>query len=151
MFGCPNGTVSSWSLIAWFRSFVLLFINLFTKSATYHYPVPLNTSVSLSTYLAPILILPCVWMSIDGFWIDDRIYWTFWYSAWLYFAVHYHAHTHTHTHTHTCDPSHIFISRCSVAASNGERSSSSGSPNCSPLSYQLLTVTAHNDWTSSVA
>jgi hypothetical protein len=57
-------------------------------------------------------ILSLVWsVAIDGSWIDDRIYWTLWY---------------THTSVH----SHVFISRCSVAASNGGRSPSSGFPNC---------------------
>jgi hypothetical protein len=35
----------------------------------------------------------------------------------------------TITHTHTLVSSHVFISRCSVAASNGWRSPSSGFPN----------------------
>jgi hypothetical protein len=30
---------------------------------------------------------------IDEFWIDDRIYWTFWCSAWLHFANHCHKQT----------------------------------------------------------
>jgi hypothetical protein len=36
---------------------------------------------------------------------------------------------HTHTHTHTPVPSHVFVSRCLVAASNGGRSPSCGFPN----------------------
>jgi hypothetical protein len=37
-----------------------------------------------------------VWLTVDRFWIDDRIYWTLWYSAWLPLQF-----TITHTHTHT--------------------------------------------------
>jgi energy-converting hydrogenase Eha subunit F len=30
-----------------------------------------------------------VWsVTIDGFLIDDYIYWTLWYSAWLHFTIH---------------------------------------------------------------
>jgi hypothetical protein len=32
-------------------------------------------------------IVTCVSVTIDGFWIDDRLYWTLWYSAWLQFTV----------------------------------------------------------------
>jgi hypothetical protein len=27
-------------------------------------------------------------VTINGFWIEDRIHWTLWYSAWLHFSVH---------------------------------------------------------------
>jgi hypothetical protein len=54
---------------------------------------------------------------------DDRIYWTLWNSAWLHFTFYYCTHTHS---VH----SHVFTSRCSVAASNGGRSPYSGLPNC---------------------
>jgi hypothetical protein len=27
-------------------------------------------------------------VTLDGFWIDDRIYWTLWYSAWLHYYTH---------------------------------------------------------------
>jgi hypothetical protein len=57
-------------------------------------------------------------VTVDGSWIDDRSYWILWYSVWPQFTVHYYTHTGVH--------SHVFISRCSVAVSNGERSSSSG-------------------------
>jgi hypothetical protein len=49
----------------------------------------------------------------DGFWIDDRVYWTLWYTAWTHFAVH--AYTHTHTSVHI----YVFTSRSLVSASNG--------------------------------
>jgi hypothetical protein len=57
-----------------------------------------------------------------GFWINDLVYWTLWYSALtaLYNSL---------LHTHTIVPSHVFTSRCSVAASNGRHSPSSGFPN----------------------
>jgi hypothetical protein len=57
-------------------------------------------------------------VTIDGFWIGDRIYWTLWYSAWLHFTIHNYTY------------SHVFTSCLSVAASNGGRSPSSGFPNC---------------------
>jgi hypothetical protein len=44
----------------------------------------------------------------------------------------------------------VFTSRCLEAASNGRRSPSSGLLNGPGLSYQLLTATAHNDWTAAV-
>jgi hypothetical protein len=69
--------------------------------------------------------------TVDGFWIDDRIYWTLWYSAWLHFT----AHCYTHISVH----SHAFTSCCLVAASSGGCSPYSGLLNCSqpelPASY----------------
>jgi hypothetical protein len=59
--------------------------------------------------------------TIDGVWIDDRIYWTPWYSAWLHFTVYCYIHTGVQ--------SHVFTSRCLVAASNSGRFPSSGFPN----------------------
>jgi hypothetical protein len=67
--------------------------------------------------------LSCVWVTRDGVWIDDQIYCTLWYSAWLQFTIHYYTYTHTSVH------SHDFTSRCSVAASKVGRSPSSGFPN----------------------
>jgi hypothetical protein len=37
---------------------------------------------------------------IGGFLINDRIYWTLWYSAWLQFTIHY--------HTHLCPQSRLY-------------------------------------------
>jgi hypothetical protein len=88
------------------------------------------------------LILSRVWMWLDGFWIDDRVNWTPWCSTWLHFTIH--------CHMHTCVHSYVFTSRCSVAASNGGRSPSSGFLKYPGLGYHLLTATAHNDWTSAV-
>jgi hypothetical protein len=61
-------------------------------------------------------------VTINGFWIDDRIYWTPWYSTWLHFTVH--------CYTHTLLSSHVFTCFCSVAASNGGHSPYSRFPNC---------------------
>jgi hypothetical protein len=38
-------------------------------------------------------------VTIDGFWIDDRIYWILWYSTWLHFAVHTNISVRTHVFT----------------------------------------------------
>jgi hypothetical protein len=47
----------------------------------------------------------CLSVTIDEFWIGDRIYRLFDCSAWPHFTVHTHTHararTHTHTHAHT--------------------------------------------------
>jgi hypothetical protein len=53
--------------------------------------------------------------------IDDGIYWALWCSAWLHFTIHCYTHTSVH--------SHVFTSRCLVAASNSGHSPSSGFPN----------------------
>jgi hypothetical protein len=81
-------------------------------------------------------------VTTGGFWIDDRIYLTLWYSAWLHFTVHYYTHTHTH--------SHVFTSRCAVVASNGGHSPSSGFPNyLRPELQQLSTNSTQLDWLNS--
>jgi hypothetical protein len=51
-----------------------------------------------------------------GLGFEDRAYWTLWSRAWLHFTIHY------YTHTHSCVHSHVFTSRCSVAAFNNGRS-----------------------------
>jgi hypothetical protein len=75
--------------------------------------VPLRLYLNLLDY-----IVTCMSVAIDGFWIDDSIYCTLRYSAWLHFTVH----------------THVFTSRCSVAASNDGHSLPFGS------------ATDHNDW-----
>jgi hypothetical protein len=71
-----------------------------------------------------ITMLPRVWVWLQsGFWIDDRIYWTLLLQR---VTTLYSPLLHRHTSVH----SHVFTSRCLVAASNGGRSPSSGFPNC---------------------
>jgi hypothetical protein len=62
---------------------------------------------------------------------------------------------HTHAHAHTIVHSHVFASRCSVAASNGRCSSSSGFSNYPQLqlpvshgdsSQWLSPSSPHNNW-----
>jgi hypothetical protein len=69
-------------------------------------------------------IVTCMSVTIDKFWIDDWIYWTLWYSTW---TTLYNSLLPTEASVH----SHVFTSCCSVAASNGGRSPSSGSQNYS--------------------
>jgi hypothetical protein len=69
--------------------------------------------------ISNVVKLSGVWVTIDGVWIGDGIYWTLWYRAWLHFKF-------TMTLTHTILHSHVVTSRCSVAASNGK---------CSPYSW----------------
>jgi hypothetical protein len=62
------------------------------------------------------------------------------HNSWLHFKVHYYTHTHTSVH------SHVFTSRCSVAASNGGPAPSSGFQNYARTSatsfpHQQLTTT----------
>jgi hypothetical protein len=64
-------------------------------------------------------VLSRVWVTMDGFWFDDRIHWTVWYSAWLRFTVH--------CCTHQCLQSRLHW-RYLLAASNGGRTPSSGYP-----------------------
>jgi hypothetical protein len=76
----------------------------------------------------------CV-VTIDGCWIG-QIYWT--HSTRLHFTIHY------------LVSSHVFISHRFVAASNGGLPLPLGSQTVPGLSYQLLTATAHNNWTPEV-
>jgi hypothetical protein len=62
-------------------------------------------------------------VTVERFWIDDKIYWTLRYSAWLQFKIHYYTYAHNSVH------SHDFNCSFSVAASNSGRSPSSGFPN----------------------
>jgi hypothetical protein len=63
-----------------------------------------------------VIIMSRVWVTKD--WFIGLLY-----NSWLHFINHYHKQTSIH--------SHVFSSRCSVAACNGTRSPSSASPNCS--------------------
>jgi hypothetical protein len=40
-------------------------------------------------------------VTIHGVWIDDLIYWTLWYSAWLQLTGHYYIYTSVHSHVFT--------------------------------------------------
>jgi hypothetical protein len=84
------------------------------------------------------------WLSVttEGFYIDHRIYWTLWYSAWLHFAVHSYTHTNVHIH--------VFTSRCLIAASTVDVPLPLGSRTVPGLRSKLLTATAHNNWTPEV-
>jgi hypothetical protein len=61
-------------------------------------------------------------VTMDGFWIDDQIYWILWYSRWLHLTVHY------YTYTNQCPQSCLHCC-CLVVASKGGCSPSSGFPN----------------------
>jgi hypothetical protein len=77
-------------------------------------------------------------VTIDWFWINNRIYWTPCYTARDYtFPV---AQTHTSVH------SNVFTSRCSVAAFNGGRSPSSGFLNSARHQLPASDRTAHINW-----
>jgi hypothetical protein len=80
-------------------------------------------------------ILSCDLVTVNGFFIDDRIYWTFWYSSWLHFTVH------THTSVH----SNVFTIVAWWRLPNADVTLPLGS-----RSYQLLRATAQNDGTAAV-
>jgi hypothetical protein len=77
-------------------------------------------------------------VTIEGFRIDNRLYWTHWYRERLQFTIHYYTHTYTNVHSH-------ITSRCSVAASNGGRSLPLGSwtipASATSFSQQQFTTT----------
>jgi hypothetical protein len=91
--------------------------------------------------------LSCDRVTIKRSWFDNRMYWTLWYSAWLRFAIHYYTHTHTHTkypqsYLQQSLPGNGFQRRTFPFLSV---------PKPFPcLSYQLITATAHNEWTPAV-
>jgi hypothetical protein len=87
-------------------------------------------------------------VNIEGVWIDDRIYWTLWYSWWLYFTIHYYTHIHTLVSSRLHWP-------LLGSGFNGRRSPSSGFPNCSwsqlpasnvNSSQQLNNSSSLTDW-----
>jgi hypothetical protein len=81
-----------------------------------------------------VICMECHCRRVLGWWLD------------LLYTLIQHVTTLTvHYCIHAVAYSHVFTSRCSVAASNGGRFPSSGFPNCPPppLSCQLLTGTAH--------
>jgi hypothetical protein len=106
---------------------------LLTKAGWFHLPTwhdillnKLNTSGPSSWYISWFhsYILSCVTsVTIEGFRIDDRIFGLFDRARALQFTIHYYKHIQTSVN------SHVFNSRCSVAASNPGRSPSSGLKN----------------------
>jgi hypothetical protein len=64
------------------------------------YFLPLDGNILLSTpFSNTVSLFLHSNLTTDGFWIDDRIYCTLWYTTRDY-TLHYTV-THTHTHTHT--------------------------------------------------
>jgi hypothetical protein len=49
---------------------------------------------NIHAYIVTILV------TTDGFWIDDRIYWTLWYSAWLHLTYYYYTRSRASVHSH---------------------------------------------------
>jgi hypothetical protein len=92
-----------------------------------------------------IFILYRVWSIIkDGFWTDDSVYCTLWYSAWLHLTVQYLSLslTHARTHAHKCP----VMSSLPLLGSGFQRQMCPFFyvPELSlSLSYQLLKATAH--------
>jgi hypothetical protein len=70
-----------------------------------------------------ILLIFTRGVTLYGIWIGDRIYWNRLYTACAHTSQFAIIHTHNNVH------SHVFTSRCSVAAINGGRYPSSGFPN----------------------
>jgi hypothetical protein len=76
------------------------------------------------------IVLSHVWVIIDGFWLDFRIYWTLtnpWLQAIITVPL---IHTLYSSHTQVFSGCCVFYSLL-VTASNGGHSPSSGFPNCS--------------------
>jgi hypothetical protein len=108
--------------------------------------IPFFLLLSSSSFITCIFIyysiLSRVWsVTIDGFWIDDRI-------IGLFDTARDYILQFTRTRVH----GHIFTSRCSVAAFNGGRSPSSGFPKLWPasddsFSHQQVTTTKPQQFT----
>jgi hypothetical protein len=60
------------------------------------------THTYIYTYIYNVYIYTYIYnVTTEGFRIDGRICWSFWYSAWLHFTVHYYTHTHARELAHT--------------------------------------------------
>jgi hypothetical protein len=71
------------------------------------------------------------------------------FSGHLFTALDYTLKFRATHAQHWCPQSRLHC-LCLIATSNGGRSPSSGFPTVPGLRYQLLTATAHNDWTPVV-
>jgi hypothetical protein len=99
------------------------------------------TSNRASKLLLNHITLSCVRVTVDEFWIDDRIYWTLWYRAWLHITIFCYRYTSVH--------SHIFTAVVWYQLTTADIPLLLGPwtvPACISL---LLTATAH-DWTTAV-
>jgi hypothetical protein len=96
----------------------------------------------------------CVSVTIDGVWIGDRIFYTLWYRALLQVRIILSLFYTLHK---SLEDTLVLLTllQSSVAVSRqwlptADVPLSLGSRNVPSLSYQLLTATAHNDWTAAV-
>jgi hypothetical protein len=60
-----------------------------------------NAIISPTGTAAIYMVLSRDRVTVEGFWIDDRIYLTLWYSARLHFTVHCYTNISVHSHVFT--------------------------------------------------
>jgi hypothetical protein len=70
------------------------FLKIFHKLNLTDIKIGLNKFYGPLALMGYIYIVTCISVTIDGFWIDERIDWTVWYGAWLQFTVHCYTQTH---------------------------------------------------------
>jgi hypothetical protein len=91
--------------------------------------------------LRRLIILSRVWsVIIDGFWIDNRVCWISWHSAWVHFIVHYCTYISVH--------SHVFFAVACYRLPTADVPLTAGFRTDPCLSSQILRATAHNAWTA---